>query len=131
MRFLPHTDTDRQAMLESMDMQAMTDLFADIPSEFHIEQGSLDLPDALSEAGIVRKFTQASEQNRHAGNTRCFLGGGTYHHFVPAVVDYIISRGEFLTAYTPYQPEDLRSKDVKRADIMITAAGKLDLSRSG
>jgi len=92
-------------MLESMGMDTMADLFTDIPKEFHLEQGSLSLPDALSEAAIVRKFTQASEQNRHAGNTRCFLGGGTYHHFVPAVVDYIISRGEFLTAYTPYQPE--------------------------
>jgi len=105
MRFLPHTDTDRSAMLDAMNMDSMSDLFADIPAYFHLEQGSLDLPNALSEAGIVRKFTQASEQNRHAGNTRCFLGGGTYHHFVPAVVDYIISRGEFLTAYTPYQPE--------------------------
>jgi glycine dehydrogenase subunit 1 len=105
MRYLPHTDTDRQAMLESMGMDKMADLFADIPSEFHVEQGSLRLADALSEAGIVRKFTKAAEKNRHAGNTRCFLGGGTYHHFVPAVVDYIISRGEFLTAYTPYQPE--------------------------
>ncbi|MDQ6953269.1 MAG: aminomethyl-transferring glycine dehydrogenase subunit GcvPA [Mariprofundaceae bacterium] len=105
MRFLPHTDSDRTTMLESMGMDAMSDLFTDIPSEFHIKEGSLNLPDALSEAAIVRKFTQASEQNRHAGNTRCFLGGGTYHHFVPAVVDYIISRGEFLTAYTPYQPE--------------------------
>jgi len=105
MRFLPHTDSDRTTMLESMGMDAMSDLFTDIPSEFHIKEGSLNLPDALSEAVIVRKFTQASEQNRHAGNTRCFLGGGTYHHFVPAVVDYIISRGEFLTAYTPYQPE--------------------------
>ena len=105
MRFLPHTDSDRNTMLEAIGMETMHDLFADIPSEFHLEQGKLNLPDALSEAGIVRKFTQASEQNSHAGNTRCFLGGGTYHHFVPAVVDYIISRGEFLTAYTPYQPE--------------------------
>ncbi len=92
-------------MLDSMGMEKMRDLFADVPTEFHIEQGGLDLPEALSEAGIVRKFTRAAEKNRHAGNTRCFLGGGTYHHFVPAVVDYIISRGEFLTAYTPYQPE--------------------------
>ena len=105
MRFLPHTDTDRAAMLNRMGLDAMSDLFEDIPSEFHLEEGSLNLPDAMSEAAIVRKFTQAAEQNRHAGNTRCFLGGGTYHHFIPAVVDYVISRGEFLTAYTPYQPE--------------------------
>jgi len=105
MRFLPHTNADRQTMLESMGMTHVSELFSDIPGQFHIEPGSLDLPEALSEAGIVRKFTRAAEQNRHAGNTRCFLGAGTYHHFVPAVVDYVISRGEFLTAYTPYQPE--------------------------
>jgi len=105
MRFLPHTDDDRQAMLGTIGVDRMRDLFADIPAEFHREPGSLELPDALSEAGIVRKFTEAAEANRHAGNTRCFLGNGTYYHFVPAVVDYVISRGEFLTAYTPYQPE--------------------------
>lgn len=105
MRFLPHTDSDRTAMLESMGHAHMHELFADVPSEFHIGKGNLDLPDALSEAAIVRKFTSASEKNRNAANSRYFLGGGTYHHFVPAVVDYVISRGEFLTAYTPYQPE--------------------------
>ena len=105
MRFLPNTDDDRQAMLASIGVHGMHDLFTDIPGEFHLEQGSLNLPEAQSEAGILRKFTRAAEANRHAGNTRCFLGGGTYHHFVPAVVDYVISRGEFLTAYTPYQPE--------------------------
>ncbi|HKJ83945.1 MAG TPA: aminomethyl-transferring glycine dehydrogenase subunit GcvPA [Mariprofundaceae bacterium] len=105
MRFLPHTERDRSRMLETIGVSGMRDLFADIPADLHIEPGSLDMPDALHEAGIIRKFTQAAEQNRHAGNTRCFLGGGTYHHFVPAVVDYVIGRGEFLTAYTPYQPE--------------------------
>lgn len=105
MRFLPHTETDRRAMLDTIGAAQMRELFADIPAAFHLEPASLNLPDALSEAGIVRKFVQAAEANRHADNTRCFLGGGTYHHFVPSVVDYIISRGEFLTAYTPYQPE--------------------------
>ncbi len=105
MRFLPHTDADRSAMLDTIGVSDMRELFADIPASFHHKPGSLNLPDALSEAAIVRKFTQASERNRHAGNSSYFLGGGTYHHFIPAVVDYIISRGEFLTAYTPYQPE--------------------------
>ncbi|MDT8376503.1 MAG: aminomethyl-transferring glycine dehydrogenase subunit GcvPA [Mariprofundaceae bacterium] len=105
MRFLPHTDADRAAMLGAIGVSDINNLFTDIPAGFHIEPGSLDLPDALSEAAIVRKFTCASEQNRHAGSTSCFLGGGTYHHFIPAIVDYVISRGEFLTAYTPYQPE--------------------------
>ncbi|MDX8381080.1 MAG: aminomethyl-transferring glycine dehydrogenase subunit GcvPA, partial [Ghiorsea sp.] len=105
MRYLPHTNTDRKAMLEGIGVENISALFADIPKDFHLKENSLDLPDGLSESGIVRKFTKAAEQNRHAANTRCFLGGGTYHHFVPAVVDYVISRGEFLTAYTPYQPE--------------------------
>lgn len=105
MRFLPHTDADRAAMLDTIGVSNIDDLFSDIPAEFHTDTGSLNLPEALSEAAIVRKFTRASEQNRHAGNHSYFLGGGTYHHFIPAVVDYVISRGEFLTAYTPYQPE--------------------------
>ncbi|MDQ6986295.1 MAG: aminomethyl-transferring glycine dehydrogenase subunit GcvPA [Mariprofundaceae bacterium] len=105
MRFLPHTEHDRSSMLNTIGIADMRDLFADIPDEFHLAEGSLQLPEALCEAEIVRKFTHAAERNRHAGNTRCFLGGGTYHHFIPAVVDYVISRGEFLTAYTPYQPE--------------------------
>jgi len=105
MRFLPHTDTDRASMLAAIGAEGMEDLFADIPADFHLEHGTLNLPDGLSEAAIVRKFTQAANKNRNASNTSYFLGGGTYHHFVPAVVDYVISRGEFLTAYTPYQPE--------------------------
>ncbi len=105
MRFLPHTDADRHAMLERIGVDDVRELFTDIPAEFHLAPGSLDLPPARHEAAIVRRFTKAAEANRHAGNTRCFLGGGTYHHFIPAVVDYVISRGEFLTAYTPYQPE--------------------------
>lgn len=105
MRYLPHTDHDRKAMLERIGVNKMADLFADIPPAFHLPQGSLHLAEALSEVGISRKFYQAASKNEHALNNACFLGGGTYHHFVPAVVDYIISRGEFLTAYTPYQPE--------------------------
>jgi len=92
-------------MLAAIGAEGMEDLFADIPADFHLEHGTLNLPDGLSEAAIVRKFTQAANKNRNASNTSYFLGGGTYHHFVPAVVDYVISRGEFLTAYTPYQPE--------------------------
>ncbi len=105
MRFLPHTDDDRRQMLQAMGVNAIDALFADIPREFHIAPGSLKLPPAASEAAIIRAFTEAAESNRHTGNHRYFLGGGTYHHFIPAVVDYVISRGEFLTAYTPYQPE--------------------------
>jgi len=92
-------------MLKIIGVSSLKDLFADIPQEYHLKQGSLDLPPARSEAEILRWFSRAAERNQHATNTRCFLGGGTYHHFIPAAVDYVISRGEFLTSYTPYQPE--------------------------
>lgn len=105
MRFLPHTDSDRADMLEHMGMQSMQDLFADIPQAYHIKQGSLALADAKSEVAIMRTFKAAANKNSDAQQNRCFLGAGTYHHAIPAAVDYIISRGEFLTAYTPYQPE--------------------------
>jgi glycine dehydrogenase subunit 1 len=105
MRFLPHTDADRTAMLDAMGLASMNELFSDIPSSFLLEKGSLNLTSARSEAEIMRHIMAEADRNRHAGSMRCFLGAGTYHHFIPAAVNYIISRGEFLTAYTPYQPE--------------------------
>ncbi|MDQ6993531.1 MAG: aminomethyl-transferring glycine dehydrogenase subunit GcvPA [Mariprofundus sp.] len=132
MRFLPHTDSDRSAMLDAIGVSGMRELFVDIPAEFHIEKGSLALADALSEAGIVRKFSKAAEKNRNATNSCYFLGGGTYHHFVPAVVDYVISRGEFLTAYTPYQPEIAQGtlQALFEFQTMITRLTGMDVSNA-
>ncbi|RMG58889.1 MAG: aminomethyl-transferring glycine dehydrogenase subunit GcvPA [Gammaproteobacteria bacterium] len=105
MRFLPHTEEDRRSMLEVLGKKHVDELFSDIPRRFLLKPGMLNLPEAASEAAILRHFGKAASANRHAGEMRCFLGAGTYHHFVPAAVDHVISRGEFLTAYTPYQPE--------------------------
>jgi len=105
MRFLPHSDADRAAMLEAIGVTSLRDLFIDIPEAYHLRPGSLNLPPARSEAEILQWFSKAAEKNQHTSRSRFFLGGGTYHHFIPAAVDYVISRGEFLTAYTPYQPE--------------------------
>jgi len=105
MRFLPNSDQDRADMLAQIGVNTIRDLFTDIPQQFQIDPGSFDLPQAISETAIRRKFQAAAEQNSTAASHRYFLGGGTYHHYIPAVVDYILSRGEFLTAYTPYQPE--------------------------
>ncbi|MDX8408722.1 MAG: aminomethyl-transferring glycine dehydrogenase subunit GcvPA [Mariprofundales bacterium] len=105
MRFLPHTASDRAQMLARIGVDNISALFADIPQQFHLESGTLDLPPAQHETAIQRTFTEAAARNRNSSDHRYFLGGGTYHHFIPAAVDYIISRGEFLTAYTPYQPE--------------------------
>ncbi len=92
-------------MLERIGLASARELFSDIPDEFLLPAGSLELPPAASEADIVRRFERAAARNRHAGECRCFLGAGTYHHFIPAAVDAVLSRAEFLTAYTPYQPE--------------------------
>jgi len=105
MRFLPNSDQDRADMLAQIGAASISDLFTDIPKRFQIKAGTFNLPPAMSETDISRKFQTAAAQNSSAASHRYFLGGGTYHHFIPAVVDYILSRGEFLTAYTPYQPE--------------------------
>ena len=105
MRFLPNSDHDRAEMLARIGVDAITDLFTDIPARFRMEPGTIDLPPAMSEAAISRRFQTLAASNSSAATHRYFLGGGTYHHFIPAAVDYILSRGEFLTAYTPYQPE--------------------------
>ncbi|MDQ6963475.1 MAG: aminomethyl-transferring glycine dehydrogenase subunit GcvPA [Mariprofundales bacterium] len=105
MRFLPYSDQDRADMLAQIGVERVRDLFADIPQQLQIEPGSLNLPASLSETDIRRKFQQAAAANNCTLTHRYFLGGGTYHHYIPAAIDYILSRGELLTAYTPYQPE--------------------------
>jgi len=105
MRFLPNSDHDRAEMLTHIGVDSISDLFADIPEHLQIRAGTFNLPTAMSEAAISRKYQGFAAQNSSAASHRYFLGGGTYHHFVPAAVDYILNRGEFLTAYTPYQPE--------------------------
>lgn len=99
-----HTDTDRQAMLEVMGLQSVKQLFADIPADVRLLR-DLDLPSALSEWELMRDVRAMAAMNSTVLTHASFLGGGAYEHYIPAVVDAIVSRGEFLTAYTPYQPE--------------------------
>ena len=103
MPYIPHSDADRQAMLESIGVPSLEDLFEDIPE--HARFPSLDLPQALSEIGARWEVGSLAEANLTTAEGSCFLGAGAYRHFVPAVVDAVISRGEFYSAYTPYQPE--------------------------
>jgi len=98
------THEDRQAMLSAIGAASLEELFAPIPDELRI-QGPLDLPPALCELELEQHMHQLAAKNAPAGEKVCFLGGGSYDHFVPAVVDAIASRGEFYTSYTPYQPE--------------------------
>jgi len=104
MSFLSLTDADRDAMLATVGVSSVEELFRDIPEGVRF-RGELDLEPALSEPELVAHLTELAERNVYAGEELSFLGAGIYDHYVPAVVDAILARGEFLTAYTPYQPE--------------------------
>ncbi len=101
MSFVPHSDADRQEMLRTIGISSEDELFADIPEKFRLGD-RLDLPPALSEWEAVRTLQQLAGDSRHL---ICFAGAGLYDHHVPAVVDHLIRRSEFYTAYTPYQAE--------------------------
>ena len=104
MSFLSVTDRDREEMLEAIGVDSVDRLFEQIPASVRLGR-SLDLEPALSEPELVRHLEELAAKNAHTGAELSFLGAGLYDHYVPAVVDAILSRGEFLTAYTPYQPE--------------------------
>ncbi|GAK33944.1 putative glycine dehydrogenase (decarboxylating) subunit 1 [Iodidimonas nitroreducens] len=104
MRYLPHNDRDRQAMLKAIGVASIDDLFADVPKAARLSS-PLDLPSHKSELEVDRLFRDYARRNIPAAEHAFFVGCGAYRHHIPASVDYIIQRGEFLTAYTPYQPE--------------------------
>jgi glycine dehydrogenase subunit 1 len=105
MRYLPLTDPDRDAMLRVIGAPSIDALFVDVPEEAQLTGPIRELPFHASELQVERHLTALARKNRAAGEGPFFLGCGAYRHHVPASVDHIIQRGEFLTAYTPYQPE--------------------------
>jgi glycine dehydrogenase subunit 1 len=102
MSYLSVTDADREAMLAAIGVASVEDLFRDIPEGMRFRR-ELDVPPALTEAELQRHMEELAGKN--VVDEVCFLGAGIYDHYVPAVVDAVLQRGEFLTAYTPYQPE--------------------------
>ncbi|MFV0442676.1 MAG: aminomethyl-transferring glycine dehydrogenase subunit GcvPA [Planctomycetaceae bacterium] len=102
MSYLYSTDEQRQEMLQTIGAKSVDELFEQIPAELRLNQ-LLDLPPALTEVELQQEIARQAARNE-TGRV-CFLGGGAYDHFIPAVVDEITSRGEYYTAYTPYQPE--------------------------
>jgi glycine dehydrogenase subunit 1 len=102
--YLALTDADRDSMLEAIGVESLEELFADLPEGVRFDR-PLDVPPALTEQELTAYFEQLASQNEHNGSHVSFLGAGLYDHYVPAVVDAVLQRGEFLTAYTPYQPE--------------------------
>jgi len=101
--YLPHTEDDRRAMLEAIGVVSLEDLFRQLPEQLRFP--SLDLPEPVSELEIERELAGLADQNANAARSTCFLGAGTYRHYIPATVDAVLQRGEFYTSYTPYQPE--------------------------
>ena len=104
MGYLSLTDADRAEMLAAIGVSSIDELFEQIPPGVRFDR-ELDVPPELPEQELVRHLTELAERNAHTGVELSFLGAGIYDHYVPAVVDVLLSRGEFLTAYTPYQPE--------------------------
>jgi glycine cleavage system P protein (glycine dehydrogenase) subunit 1 len=102
--FLSLTDADREQMLATIGVESVEELFRDIPQGVRLER-ELDLEPALSEPELVAHLEELAARNADTRRELSFLGAGIYDHYVPAVVDAILQRGEFLTAYTPYQPE--------------------------
>jgi glycine dehydrogenase subunit 1 len=103
MTYLPHTKADIQAMLEAVGVSSVADLFGDVPAPVRFPR--LELPEGMSQMEVALLLEEMSEASFPAGRMPNFLGAGAYNHYSPPVINHVLLRGEFLTAYTPYQPE--------------------------
>lgn len=129
--YLPHTEEDRLHMLQTLGLKDVAELFADIPAEVRLQR-ALALPEAESEWTLMQGLKTLSQQNRHVEEAISLLGAGAYHHYIPSVVEAVIGRSEFYTAYTPYQPEI--SQGVLQAifeyQSLVTALMGMDVSNA-
>jgi glycine dehydrogenase subunit 1 len=103
-RYLPMTETDKESMLKTIGIESTDELFQDIPKNVRF-QGKLNIKEAVSESELKKELYELANQNVHLKSHTSFLGAGVYDHYIPSIVDHVISRSEFYTAYTPYQPE--------------------------
>jgi glycine dehydrogenase subunit 1 len=103
-RYLPMTEEDKRAMLETIGVSSVDELFSDIPEKVRFK-GEYNIKPAKSETALMKELFKLAEQNADLKRNVSFLGAGVYDHYMPVIVDHVISRSEFYTAYTPYQPE--------------------------
>lgn len=103
-RYIPMTEEDKKAMLETIGVESTEELFADIPKEVRFN-GELNIKPAKNEHELKKELMELADQNVNLQSHTSFLGAGVYQHYIPSIVDHVISRSEFYTAYTPYQPE--------------------------
>jgi glycine dehydrogenase subunit 1 len=129
--YISNTESDRQAMLAAIGVASAEELFADIPPEFRV--GELNLPPPLSEPELVRELAALAGRNQPVDSMPCFLGGGSYRHFIPSVVGEVIGRSEYATAYTPYQAEISQGtlQTVFEFQSMICELTAMDVANAG
>jgi len=104
MRYTPHTAADQERMLREIGVESIEALYHHVPKTLR-ERGKINLPPGMSEHAVRKRLAALASENAAAGDWSLFLGGGIYNHFIPSAVDAVISRSEFATSYTPYQPE--------------------------
>lgn len=101
--FIPHTPSETEDMLRSVGVKSIEDLFSDVPKKFRFPK--LNLPEGVTEMEVLAELKDYARSNETVSDLVSFLGAGAYNHYIPAAVDSLLRRGEFYTAYTPYQPE--------------------------
>src|SRR5689334_20417101 len=104
MRYIPNSAEERAKMLEEMGVESIEEFFSSIPAHLRLKE-PLKLPQAYSETDLISFFKTLGERNADPDRTSSFIGAGVYNHFRPIIIDTVISRSEFYTTYTPYQPE--------------------------
>ncbi len=131
MPYLPNTPEDQAAMLRAIGVESIDELFAMIPPELRLGH-DLRLPPSLGEMELTEHVASLARRNTGAGEAACFLGGGAYDHFIPAVVDFVAGRSEFYTSYTPYQPEASQGnlQALFEYQTLITQLTGMDVSNS-
>ncbi len=128
--YTPHTDADREAMLEAIGVDSIDDLFACIPE--HGKYPELDLPEGITEMEALAEMQYISSVNETTQELSSFLGAGAYNHYIPSAVDSLLQRGEFYTAYTPYQPEISQGtlQSIFEYQSLIAALTGMDISNA-
>jgi glycine dehydrogenase subunit 1 len=128
--FFPHTDQDKEAMLRTIGLKRLDDMFQAVPAARRFPE--LNLPPALTEMEVMSEMRDIAAANETTQDLVCFLGAGAYNHYVPSAVDAILRRGEFYTAYTPYQPEISQGtlQAIFDYQSLITALTGMDVSNA-
>lgn len=128
--FIPHTESERDEMLHTIGVERLEDLFEAVPVSHRFPE--LELPPALTEMEVMSEMQQLAEANESTRDLVCFLGAGAYNHYIPSVVDALLRRGEFYTAYTPYQPEISQGtlQAIFEYQSLITALTGMDVSNA-